>query len=52
MALVKLKRSWFNCGTIYTSHVCRAVEPSLCLQITSSLAFVGTADALTIPDHN
>ena len=37
MALVKLKRSWFNCGTIFTSHVSLAIDPSLCLQITSSL---------------
>ena len=37
MALVKLKKSWFSWGTILTFHVYLAVEPSLCLQITSSL---------------
>ena len=36
MVLVKLKRSWLNWGTIFTTHVSLAVEPSLCLQITSS----------------
>ena len=36
MALVKLKRSWFSCGTILTSHLSLAIDPSLCLQITSN----------------
>ena len=36
MALVKLKRSWFSCGTILTSHISLAIDPSLCLQITSN----------------
>ena len=44
MALVKLKRSWFNWGTILTSHVCLAVELSLCLQIT----WIGTRRSLVV----
>ena len=36
MAFVKLKRSWFNCGTIFTSQVSLAMDPSLCLQMTSN----------------
>ena len=36
MAFVKLKRSWSNCGTIFTSHVSLAMDSCLCLQMTSS----------------
>ena len=36
MAFVKLNRSWFNSGTIYTSQVSLAKDPSLCLQMTSN----------------
>ena len=36
MALVQLKRSWFNWGTILTSNFSLAIDPSMCLQITSS----------------
>ena len=36
MAFVKLKRSWFNSFTIFTSQVSLAMDPSLCLQMTSS----------------
>ena len=36
MAFVKLKRSWLSCRKIFTSHVSFAMNPSLCLQITSS----------------
>ena len=36
MTFVKLKRSWFNCDTNFTSHVSLAIYPSLCLQITSN----------------
>ena len=52
MALVRLKRSWFNCRTIFTSHVCQAIKPSLFLQKNFQLAFVGTADALAISYHD
>ena len=36
MAFVKLNRSWFSSGTIFTSQVSLAVDPSLCLQMTSN----------------
>ena len=36
MAFMKLKRSWFNSGTIFTSQVSLAMDPSLCLQMTSN----------------
>ena len=36
MAFVKLNRSWFNSGTIFTSQVSLAKDPSLYLQITSN----------------
>ena len=36
MAFVKLKRSWFSCGTIFRSQVSLAMDPSLCLQMTSN----------------
>ena len=36
MAFVKLKKSQFNCGTIFTFQVSFAMDPSMCLQITSS----------------
>ena len=36
MAFVKLKRSWLNCGTSFTSHVSLAMDPSLCLHMTSN----------------
>ena len=36
MAFVKLNRSWFSSGTIFTSHVYLAMDPSLCLQMTSN----------------
>ena len=38
MAFVKLNRSWFNSGTIFTSQVSLAKDPSLCLQMTSNFA--------------
>ena len=34
MAFVKLNRSWFNSGTIFTSQVSLAMDPFLCLQMT------------------
>ena len=36
MAFVKLNRSWFSSGTIFTSQVSLAMDPSLCLQMTSN----------------
>ena len=36
MAYVKLNRSWFNSGTIFTSQVSLAMDPSLCLQMSSN----------------
>ena len=36
MAFVELKRSWFSCGTIFTSQVSLAMDSSLCLQMTSN----------------
>ena len=36
MAFVKLNRSWFSSGTIFTSQVSQAMDPSLCLQMTSN----------------
>ena len=36
MAFVKLKRSWFRCGTIFTSQVSLSMDLSLCLQMTSN----------------
>ena len=39
MAFVKLNRSWFNSGTIFTSQVSLAMDPSLCLQMTSNFPF-------------
>ena len=36
MAFVKLNRSWFNSGTIFASQVSLAMDPSLCLQMTSN----------------
>ena len=36
MAFVKLKRSWFSCGTIFTSQVSLAMDSYLCLQMTSN----------------
>ena len=36
MAFVKLKRSWFSCGTSFTSQVSLAMDSSLCLQMTSN----------------
>ena len=36
MAFVKLKRSWFSSGTIFTSRNSLAMDPSLCLQMTSN----------------
>ena len=39
MDFVKLKRSWFSFGTIFTSEVSFAMDPSLCLQITFSFPF-------------
>ena len=52
MAFVKLNRSWFNCGTIITSQVSLAKDPSLCLQMTSNYSLVGAADALPISYHH
>ena len=36
IAFVKLNRSWFNSGTIFTSQVSLAMDSSLCLQMTSN----------------
>ena len=36
MVFVKLNRSLFNSGTIFTSQVSLAMDPSLCLQMTSN----------------
>ena len=35
-AFVKLNRSWFSSGTIFTSQVSQAMDPPLCLQMTSN----------------
>ena len=36
IAFVKLKRSSFSCGTIFTSQLYLAMDSSLCLQMTSN----------------